>query len=441
MIEDRYLNIIMIATYVDGEGKRYVDELWHKDLVRHLNPIRDLALAAPLRPAGSDATKLFHIDHDLFEGTLTYVDLPECRSFANAIVTLPKALATLWRAIGEAEIVHIGVGGWPLPYGWFAAPMARLRGKFLLTNLESAAWRLGWARPLRPKGLVTGAVYEVMGRLCVNLSDMVTSTQAAYLREMLLPWRRGRGHVFSASWIDESVILSREQAEADWAQKLRDPSRPLRAGFAANLLRSKGVCVLLEALRLLERRGIAVDVHMYGKGELLEECAAVASRLSGGISLTMGGTLPYGPQFFEMLRGQDVVLVPSLTDEQPRLVYDCFSQAIPVIASDTTGLRECVTDSENGKFVPPGDPQALADAIANASADREMLRALGIASLDVARDLTHDKMHARRAAVIQSALHAKRARSARRQHSATDTAPRTAVLARHLNPPDLSPRE
>jgi glycosyltransferase involved in cell wall biosynthesis len=319
--------------------------------------------------------------------------------------------------------------------------MARLRGKFLLTNLESAAWRLGWARPLRPKGLITGAVYEVMGRLCVNFSDLVTSTQSAYLREMLLPWRRGRGHVFSASWIDERVILSQEQAEADWSQKLRDPSRPLRAGFAANLLRSKGVCVLLDALRLLERLGICVNVQVYGKGELFEECAAFASSLSGSVSLTMGGTLPYGPQFFEMLRGQDVVLVPSLTDEQPRLVYDCFSQAIPVIASDTTGLRECVTDSENGKFVPPGDPQALANAIAGASANRETLRALGIASLDVARDLTHDKMHARRAAVIQTALHAKRDRSAQRHRPKTDAALRRAVLARHPNPPDSSPRE
>jgi glycosyltransferase involved in cell wall biosynthesis len=441
MIEERYLNIIMIATYVDGEGKRYVDELWHKDLVRHLNPIRNLVLAAPLRSAGSDATKLFHINHNSFEGTLSYVDLPECRSFANALVTLPKALATLWRAIGEAEIVHIGVGGWPLPYGWFAAPMARLRGKFLLTNLESAAWRLGWARPVRPKGLITGAVYEVMGRLCVNLSDMVTSTQAAYLREMLLPWRIARGHVFSASWIDESAILSREQAEADWFQKLRDLSRPLRAGFAANLLRSKGVCVLLDALRLLERRGIGVNVQVYGKGELFHECAAFASSLSGSVSLTMGGTLPYGRQFFEMLRGQDVVLIPSLTDEQPRLVYDCFSQAIPVIASDTTGLRECVTDSENGKFVPPGDPQALADGIAHASADREKLRAMGIASLDVARDLTHDKMHAQRAAVIQTALRAKRDRSARPHRPQTDAALRRAVLAHHPNPPDPSPRE
>ena len=442
MIEERYLNIIMIPTYMDGDGKRYADELWHKDLVRHLTPIRDMVLAAPLRQAGSDAKPLFLIDHDSFEGRLSYVDLPPCRSLASTLTTLPKALPTLWRAIGDAEIVHIGVGGWPLSYGWFAAPMARLRGKFLLTNLESAGWRLGWKRPIRPKGLITAVVYEVMGRFCVNISDMVTSTQAGYLREMLFPWRRGRGHVFSASWVDDSVILSREEAERVWAEKLRDPGRPLRAGFAGNLLRSKGVHVLLEALEMLDRRGVAVDVQMYGKGEMRDECAAFASKLEGNVSLTMGGTLAYGAPFFEMLRGRDVILVPSVTDEQPRIVYDCFSQAVPVIASDTTGLRECVTESKDGKFVPPNDPEALAEAIAWASSHRDALRAMGVASLDVARGLTHDKMHARRAEVIKNALDEKHARSHPHQpRPRAEAVERVPVPTSGPNPSDLSPSE
>ena len=401
----------------------------------HLNPIRDMVLAAPLRRAGSDGTKLFHIDHDSFEGTLSYVDLPECRSFLNALTTLPNALVTLWRAIGEAEIVHIGVGGWPLPYGWFAAPMAKLRGKFLLTNLESAAWRLGWSRPIRLKGLIMATVYEAMGRFCVNLSDMVSSTQAAYLREMLLPWKRSRGHVFSASWVDENMILTREQAEAAWAEKLRDSSRPLRAAFAANLLRSKGVHVLLEALQILEHEGFRVDVFMYGRGELFDECAAAAARFLKSVSLRMGGVLPYGPEFHEMLQANDVVLIPSLTDEQPRLVYDCFAQGIPVIASDTTGLRECVTDGANGKFVPPGNATALASAIAWASTHRDALRTLGVASLDVARGLTHDKMHARRADVIQRVLHAKRSRRRRFDRRQPDAGAQTTILSHQPNLP------
>jgi glycosyltransferase involved in cell wall biosynthesis len=441
MIDASYLNVIMIPTYVDGSGRRYADELWHKDLVRHLGPIQDMTLAAPRREAESASVPLFLIDPARLKGRLGFVDLPPCRSLASALLTMPRAMATLWKAVGEAEVVHIGVGGWPLSYGWFTAPMAKLRGKFLLTNLEAAGWRLGWSRPIRPRALVQAVVYEAMGRFCVNLSDMVTSTQSAYLREMLLPWRRWRGQVFSASWIDEATILSREQAEDAWAEKLRDVSRPLKLGFAANLTPSKGVRILLAALRILESRGVALELKMYGKGELFDECSSFAAGASGSVKLSLRGLLPYGPPFFEMLQSQDVVLLPSITDEQPRLIYDCFSQAVPVIASATTGISQCVTDGVDGKLVPPGDPEALADAIAWAADHRDALRVLGIASLDVARNLTHDQMHQRRAEAIQRALDSRRDRTARRGPLERGRNPLTASPRLRPDPLDPSPSE
>jgi glycosyltransferase involved in cell wall biosynthesis len=97
------------------------------------------------------------------------------------------------------------------------------------------------------------------------------------------------------------------------------------------------------------------------------------------------------------------VAVPSLSDEQPRVVFDCFSQAVPVVASDTPGLVQCVTHGRDGLVVPAGDAEALAGAIARASADRPSLRDLGVAALDTARGLTHDQMHARRTEIILAA--------------------------------------
>ena len=118
MTNAKYLNVIMIPTFVDKEGNRLLDELWHKDLVRHLGPIRDLRLAAPRREAETSEKPLLRIDPTQLKGKLTFVDLPPCRSLVSALRTMPTAVATLWKAIGDAEVVHIGVGGWPLSYGW-----------------------------------------------------------------------------------------------------------------------------------------------------------------------------------------------------------------------------------------------------------------------------------------------------------------------------------
>ncbi len=403
MIDRPYLLVMTLPCYIDAQGRRFVEELWHKDLVEHLAQIRDLTLAAPLIPWRPDL-KLIPIDPSTFEGTLRHVDLPPCDSTLRTLVNLPRTSARLWKAIGASDIVHSNAGGWPISFGWVAIPMARLRGKFALTNVESGGWRMGFNRPWRPKSLIQAVAFESMARVIVNLSDIATFTHSGYRDSMLMARRKDRGHIVCASWIDRENILSRESAEATWREKLADPARPLRIVFAANLLPSKGIAVLIAALKELERRGVAVELDMYGRGPMLDECVEASKALTGSVRMTMKGMLAYGEPFFRMLLEHDLMAVPSLSDEQPRIIYDSFARALPVVASNTPGVVQCVTDGLDGKIVPVGDAKALADAIEWASNNREKLRDLGINALDVANALTHDQMHARRAELIESAL-------------------------------------
>jgi glycosyltransferase involved in cell wall biosynthesis len=114
--------------------------------------------------------------------------------------------------------------------------------------------------------------------------------------------------------------------------------------------------------------------------------------------------VPYGEPFFALLRRFDAVLVPSLADEQPRIVYDAYSQALPVLASATPGLQTCVTDGVNGRLFAPADAQALADTIAWAADEPAELQRLGLAALATARATTHQGMHRRRHALIARML-------------------------------------
>jgi glycosyltransferase involved in cell wall biosynthesis len=243
-----------------------------------------------------------------------------------------------------------------------------------------------------------------MGRLCVNLADVMTCTQKAYGDGMLLPWRRWRGHVIQATWVDSADVLPRDRAEARWAERLADPSRPLRVVFAANLLPGKGVAVLLKALELLDRRGATIHADIYGRGPLEPQCAEVAARLGNSLRLKLAGVLPYGPPFFEALDAYDLMVVPSLSDEQPRIIYDAFARALPVIASDTPGIRQCVEDGRTGRLVPKGDADALADALSRASSERHEVRDQGRAAVVVPGGTTHDRMHELRAALISGEL-------------------------------------
>jgi phosphatidyl-myo-inositol alpha-mannosyltransferase len=72
----------------------------------------------------------------------------------------------------------------------------------------------------------------------------------------------------------------------------------------------------------------------------------------------------------ELLRAKAMV-APSLGGESFGMVLTrAFACATPVVASDIEGYRAVMT-SETGLSVPPGDPAALADAVAELLADEK----------------------------------------------------------------------
>ncbi|MCA8961793.1 MAG: glycosyltransferase, partial [Planctomycetes bacterium] len=103
--------------------------------------------------------------------------------------------------------------------------------------------------------------------------------------------------------------------------------------------------------------------------------------------------VPYGPPFFELLRGYHAVVAPSISDEQPRIIFDAAAQAVPVIASATDGLRPHVKSSQTGWLVEVGCPRNLAETISRLAATPHRLEDCGLRSLAVAQTLTHREMH------------------------------------------------
>jgi glycosyltransferase involved in cell wall biosynthesis len=80
-----------------------------------------------------------------------------------------------------------------------------------------------------------------------------------------------------------------------------------------------------------------------------------------------------------------------------------FACATPVVASDITGYRDVMTD-ETGLLVPPGDPGALADAVAGLLADEPRRQRFGVASRRLARERYSWDDIARRLSAIYEGL-------------------------------------
>lgn len=390
-ITKRYLMVMNIRSTCDEKGDRYLSPMWAKDLTEHFRYLKDFALATPRQQETPPENAIAVLSEPSFSN-VEFIDLPSPNSYKEAILTLPATVAKLWSAIGKADIVHSCVTGWPIPMGWLVTPIALIQRKFYVLVVESAPWRLEPGKTIKIKDRIVANVSEIMSRWCVNNADMTIFTQSEY-QQSLLTKRQERGHVIHASWIDEENIISEAEAAQIWHKKLSPSTPKLKLLFAGRLESSKGLLVLLEAMKILDNKNIAVNLDILGDGKLLSQCKTLSNQLQKSVNIQLLGTLPYGKKFFRLLQEYHAIVVPSLSDEQPRIVYDAYSQAVPVLASNTDGLRDCIQNYKTGVMVNSNDPVALADSIEWSAQNLPQLQSMGKASLQQARSMTHQEMH------------------------------------------------
>ena len=91
----------------------------------------------------------------------------------------------------------------------------------------------------------------------------------------------------------------------------------------------------------------------------------------------------------QLLAASDVLAFPSVQPHFARPIIEAGAMAKPVVASALGGPLELVEDGETGRLVPPGDPEALAEALIDLLRNPEQAQAMGEAGYRRARE-RHD---------------------------------------------------
>ena len=144
----------------------------------------------------------------------------------------------------------------------------------------------------------------------------------------------------------------------------------------------KGWDVLLGALDRLRRQGAPFRACLAGGGPQLAADRALARRLGlGGGSVEILGELP---DPFALLRRADVFVLPSRAEQSGSLsLLEALQAGCAVVASRVDGIPEDVADGASALLVEPGDPAALAGALARLLGDVGLRRRLGAAARKV----------------------------------------------------------
>jgi colanic acid/amylovoran biosynthesis glycosyltransferase len=170
-----------------------------------------------------------------------------------------------------------------------------------------------------------------------------------------------------------------------------------RGGFAlvtvARLTQGKGHGVLLEALRQLRDRGLAVRLILVGDGPKRSELEALARELGIESAITFAGAVGR-EDVHEYYRAANAFCLPSFHEGVPIVLMEAMALELPVVATDVMGVRELVEHEGNGLLIRPGRSDLLADAVERLIVDPDWRRRLGAAG----RETVQQRFDIRRSA-------------------------------------------
>jgi len=255
----------------------------------------------------------------------------------------------------------------PVLYGSLAARMAGLSGLvnsitgrgYVFLSKEPKAWLLkGIARPLYRAAFNhpnQAAIFE-------NEED-----RQYFIGEKIIPAAK--------TWLISGVGVDTHRFTP-----VPEPAGIPVVLLSSRLLWDKGVGVLVEAARLL-RKTTPVRVVLVGAPDPGNPASIPEEQIKAWVSEGVIEWWGWQSDMNAVYQQCTLFTLPTMYGEGlPTALLEAAACGRPLVASDMPGCRSIVIDQLNGLLVPPGDPVALAQALAKLLADADLRGRMGAAS-------------------------------------------------------------
>jgi len=272
----------------------------------------------------------------------------------------------------EMDIVHAHAGNPPAPISayWYAK---KKRKPFIVTYHGDGQWNWG--------GFIRRiSVYFYNKHLLdkvLSYADIILSPSERHINESQFLGSYRNKIVVIPNGINLNnfdVPYSKEECRKMFGLTSEDKI----ILFLGTLGPHKGPDVLLKAMPKIIKEIRDVKLAFAGAGPLKEELIRQSKKLGIERNAIFAGFVEESSKPF-YYRAADIFCFPSVMKHEIFGIVNLEAMAcgIPIVASKIGGVPDVVKDGENGLLVPPGDSDALAEAIIYLLENEEVRESLG----------------------------------------------------------------
>jgi len=176
------------------------------------------------------------------------------------------------------------------------------------------------------------------------------------------------------------ALIPGSGVDVDHLQPSAEPDGTPTIAFVGRLLEDKGIRPLVAAIRLLQSRGIAVNLLIAGDMDPANPSSVKASELNEWIKCPGISWAGHVNDIATIWAKAHIAALPSRREGLPKALLEAAACRRPMVATDVPGCREIVIPGETGLLAPLDDTTALADAICKLVVSAKLRKLYGSAA-------------------------------------------------------------
>ncbi len=185
--------------------------------------------------------------------------------------------------------------------------------------------------------------------------------------------------------LEIEIIVNGIDCDNFYLRENKEIEKPVRLLTVCRLISRKRIDMLIEAVSLVNKAGVDVELNVAGEGNLMDMLKELAINLGVSAKVNFMGRIP-AEKISEVYQQNDLFVMSSAHEGMSNAMLEAMASGLPIVTTRCEGLDELIVG--NGIIVEQDSSESIAEGINKVISDRDIWRQMCVAARKQAQKFT-----------------------------------------------------